>query len=651
MRINKAPFTKRERKNLFLTFLLLLTLPIFVFGLIQNQSFDFRNRAFEEVELSEEKPCIITFPNVNPYSLEINKTFRVQVDSLSNGIGVKSINIVDALGNTYLEKEYTDNPQKIYESFEFTPTQAIAYSITGTMTNSLGESYKCVISSPYDIQGVRAITSNSKPEFISSPKASKPSQSIQAGTTYEYTMEAEDVDGDTINYSYSFTTGQTWLKSTVIDDGSSGRLTIKFQGSTNTPGSYLANIFIHDGYSQHLSSQAWVISVSPEGNDTPLITIIEPVTSVVVEDNSPLYVSWEASDSNQILRYEIYISSNPANENAWQEINKNVQPSKNSYSVDLTSIPDGAYRIIVRAIDNQNPPAIGMDISREILISRESQEDEPDDKVFLPEPQIINVSPTSTDTLENTTPTIKASLVSSEGTTISEDKIEVSLDNKDISSEVKINKISESEYTVIYLPEEPLDEGTHKVSISVEDSQGLDVNKEWTFTIGGEEDENSFYIFGLEIPKRTTYIVLGGIFTILLAIIIPIVIVKIWKSDSRPSLQENPILPKNIPQESNFPVNNRQNVVIQEKSKQTFEAPEPQISKQEQGILNLDEKKLYDAGQEEFEAPEPQILTKNEINKQKTTPPEPKQDLSELYEEIKNLENQNGNKQKNNSPS
>ena len=54
-----------------LTFLLLLSIPIFVFGLLEDRNFDIRNRAFEEIEVSEKNPCVITFPNVNPYSLEV----------------------------------------------------------------------------------------------------------------------------------------------------------------------------------------------------------------------------------------------------------------------------------------------------------------------------------------------------------------------------------------------------------------------------------------------------------------------------------------------------------------------------------------------------------------------------------------------------
>jgi len=645
MKLKKAPFTRRTRKNLFLTFLLLLTLPLFLFTLLQEKSFDFRNRAFNEIEVSEENPCVITFPNVNPYSLEINKTFRVQVDTLSSSIGIKSISINDNMGNILLSKEYSDNPKEVAESFLFTPTAAVAYSITGQMTDSSGQTYSCVISSPYSVQGIRAITSNTKPVFKSTPKSSKPSQNIQVGTTYEYTIQAEDIDRDMINYAYSFTTNQTWLKSTVIDDGSGGRLTIKLKGSTDKPGSYLANIFIHDGYSQHLSSQSWVISVSPEGNDSPVITIIEPVTAMLIEEDTSLSISWEATDSNEIIRYEIYISSNPVNENTWISVDKNISPSRTAYSIDLEDIPDGTYRVIVKAVDNQTPPGIGIDISNEIIIARKEAEETPDDQVLLPEPQIINVSPTSSDTVNNTTPTIKGSLVSSEETSINRDSIQMKLDNVDITQKIKINEISQSEYTVIYIPEDPLEDGIHKVYISLEDSQGENAQKEWTFTIGEEEDSESFNIFGLEIPKRTLYIVVGGIGIILLAIIIPILIVKIWKGDSQSSLQENPILPKTIPSGSEIPTNIQETEVENLVKRENFEAPEPEISFDQKPVA---EQQLSYDNNEVFEAPEPEILQTPKAQTPTTTPLEPEQDLNSLYNQIKEIEGNNGN---NNSPS
>lgn len=593
MSLKIAPIKKRQR-SILLTFLLLLSLPVFVFSLLENQSFDTRNRAFEEIELSELNPCIITFPNVNPYTLEVNNTVRLQIDALSEQYGIKSIIVSDGIGNTIFSQTYKDTVSKVTESFLYTPTIARSYNLMGTMVDKGDRTFGCAISSPYDVKGVKAILTNTKPEFLTSPKESKPSQSIQTNTTYEYTLEAQDIDGDTINYSYSFTKGQDWLKPSIIDDGGDGKLTIKFRGTTDKPGSYLANVFIHDGYSKHLSSQSWVISVSPEGNDNPIVTIIEPEQSITIKDGKPIKISWEAVDNNGIIQYEIYISSNPVNELAWDPINLEIPPTQTSYDLDTSTIPDGAYRVIVRAIDNQDPAAVGIDVSEEIIIAKEIEEpDEPDDKVVLPQPQIINISPTGSDEISNLTPTIKASLIATENGTIEESSILVKIDGKDITKDIKINKISDSEYTVIYIPENALDIGLHKISIYFKDSNGGEIDKEWTFNISGStQDSDIFNIFGFEIPKRTGYIIGGGIGLIALAILIPLVIMAVWKDNSKEISTGSVVLPKSLPSTEDVFVPQSQNTV-ENLVKEIPTPPEPDI--QEDDIPEPDIDTVFDA--------------------------------------------------------
>ena len=622
---NRINPTKRKNKELFLTLLLLLTLPVFVFSIIENRSFDTRNKAFEEIMLSKLNPCIITFPNVNPYTIEVDKTVRIQVDAISDNSSIKEINITDGKGGTLFNKKYdTTINTRVTESFAYTPKFEGAYNLTGTLIDMAGNSFACVISSPYDIKGVKAIASNSKPNFITTPKVSKPSQSINVGDTYEYTLEAQDIDKDTINYAFSFTKGETWLKATVINEGGNGQLSIKFRGTPQKAGSYLANVFIHDGYSMHLSSQSWVISVNQQGNDNPVVTIIDPVSDTKITEDSKITVSWDTIDSNPILKYEIYITSNPANESAWQPIDTNVSPTQNTYTIDLAGVENGAYRIIVKAIDNQNPAGVGIDVSEEIVITKK-QEEGPDDQPQLPQPQTINFSPTSSDELSNTVPTIKASLIATKNNSIEENSIVFKIDGIDKSKDIKINKISDAEYTLIYIPQAPLEDGLHKVSIYFKDSNGEDVLKDWTFTILGTEQGDTFKIFGFEIQKRTTYIILGGIALILLAILIPIVISSVWKDSSKETSAENTILPESIPPTipSDLPPvsteqgNQSENII--------FEAPEPEIPSELQ--------------QTPQSSPQPiESTAQSEESEQSFNVPEPKEELSSLYDEIKKLE-------------
>ncbi|MGI6423257.1 MAG: Ig-like domain-containing protein [Candidatus Dojkabacteria bacterium] len=548
---NRNAPSKSKRKSIFLTFLLLLSIPIFVYGLIQDSNFDIRNRAFEEIEVSERNPCVISFPNVNPYSLEIDKTFRIQVDALSVTLGIQAISIKDANGEEYLTKTYEDMPKTISESFSFTPRVAREYSIEGIMVDMNKKSYECVISSPYDIDGVRAISTNSKPVFTTQPKDSKPSQSIKTGDIYEYTLIAEDIDKDTINYSFSFTKGANWLKPTVIEDGGGGKLTIKFKGSSQEPASYLANIFIHDGYSDHLSSQSWVISVSPLENDNPKVKITSPIHRTTIITEPLLNISWDASDDNQIIKYEVYASQNPTNEKSWITLSNNIPYNTTSYQLNTKLLKDGTYRIIVKAIDNQKPEGVGMDISQEIVIAKGQKDGKlPDDFVTLDKPQVVNFSPTSSDTVENRKPTIKASLIASAGERIIPESIKVLLDNQEITKEIKINQISDSEYTVIYLPTENITKGVHKVEIKFSDSSNEEIEKSWTFTIGSKEDTENYNIFGYLINKRVALIVAGGIALVVLAIFVPIIIFAVWKDDSERKESRKPTLPPSIPKDN-----------------------------------------------------------------------------------------------------
>ena len=181
-----------------------------------------------------------------------------------------------------------------------------------------------------------------------------------------------------------------------------------------------------------------------------------------------------------------------------------------------------------------------------------------------------------------------------------------------IIKDIKINKISASEYTVIYIPENSLSTGLHKVFISFEDSNDGKTEKEWTFTILGEseKDTETLKLFGLEIPKRTAYIIGGGIGLIALAIIIPMVIMAIWKDRSE-EISTNTVLPQSLPKTEEIPVINPP-TEIQGLVKEDFKAPEPEIPESE--ITPV------------FEAPEPD------------------EDLTNLYDQLKDLEEKDPNK-------
>lgn len=554
MKFRNAPRKSKKLLTIYLTFFLLLSIPLVTWGVVTG-SFDLRNLAFDDLVVSDENPCIISLPNVNPYTLEVGKSITVQVDAEIKDSGIAELRIVDSKGNSIYTKTYDDAPITLATSFKFTPMSSGMVDMLGMIKKVGGGSVACKISSAYDVLGLKALANNSAPEFTTVPAGSKPAQDITTGTTYEYTLEATDVDGDRINYSYSFTKGNAWLKPTVIEDGSNGNLTIKFQGSTDIAGSYLANVFIHDGYSKHLDAQAWVISVSPKENDIPIVRIITPYTATSVNQGSPVSVSWEASDLNLITKYSIYLAKNPADEASWIPVNASISAQTNSYLINTSNIPGGDYKIIVRATDNQNPALSGTAISSLITIVGSSNPDGEDDVPVIADPQVINMTPTTSDTIFNKQVTIKATLIAGTDATIKDDTVIIKLDDKDITDKVSINKISSTEHTIIYQTEEDLTVGLHKVEATFEDSNENTVEKSWTFTILADDSQTTdgyVKLFGYQVSQRTLIIIGIGILVVIIAIVAPIIIFSVWKEEQKKKDEEpeNGGYIPNLPSES-----------------------------------------------------------------------------------------------------
>jgi hypothetical protein len=669
MQERSAPKKRVQLSIIYLTFLLFLSIPLTIFSLTQDD-FDIREKAFDDLELSEENPCLISFPNVNPYSLEISKTVTVQVDAKLEDKAISKLSITDGEGNLVHEESFEDSPIEIATSFPYTPTIAGEANLVGELVLTGGEKANCKITSPYDIQGLQIIPENNAPSFITLPSESVPSQIIVTEDSYEYTLEAQDPEGDRINYSYSFTPRTTWLKKTIIDDGSSGRLTIKFSGRADQPASYLANIFIHDGYSKNLRSQSWVINVSPKENDIPIITIVDPSESLRIDKGITFKSSWDSRDRNLIERYELFITRNITDEEQWIPLDKNIPYDTTSYNVGTSDLAIGTYKLVAQAIDNQTPPGIGRAVSPEIVISStdapSTEEPDTDDGIILSEPQVINMSPMSTDEITNPRITIRATLVAGRNATIDEESINFKLNNVNLSDKIKINRISSTEFTIIYQPGQDLDPGLHKAEVIFKDSLGSDINKTWNFTVQTiETDDTSTYnIFGYEIAKNVVKIIAIGVVTVILAIIAPFIIFSIWREDKagdKITTYNNTKLPPSIPTddtkyasvEESFGVKHMvQTEPKEEKSSKgdlwdKYSAPEPKVEdstiEQEEEIVKVETEPTIEDDDEEPNLQKEQkikeeIKVKVEeapefpVQEETTTPPPPPP--SEIPEQI-----------------
>lgn len=523
----------KQTSMLVATLFFLLSLPFVIYGLF-DRTFDTRGKAFDRLELSDTNPCIISLPNVNPYSLEVGKSVRVQIDAKFTNSGIKSLELMDSTGARIYSEEFKDSPMQIGTSFIFTPKASGTVDLLGMVKKIDSSSAGCKISSPYDIKGIRAVANNSSPEFTSQPSTSKPSQDIKTGTQYEYVLTAKDAEKDRINFFYSFTPKAEWLKAITVSDGSNGDLTVTFRGTTDTPGSYLAHVVIHDGYSSNVRTQSWVISVSPKENDIPVVKILDPLNAIRIDSGKTFKASWSVSDLNHIPNYQVFMAKNPADEGSWVKIGDPLAYNTNATEVSTTGLPSGTYKLVVKATDNQTPPKTGVGVSQEIVVSRLSDNTPTsDDQVVLSEAQVTNMSPTSTESISNSRVTIKGTIIASENSEIKEPSIQFKVDGINVSQEMKINKISKGEYTLIYQPEEDLKDGVHKGEITFQDSNNKSASKSWEFTINSKEntDGEVYRIFGKEISKRTLFIIGIGFLLLLVAVAVPILISLIWGRD------------------------------------------------------------------------------------------------------------------------
>ncbi|HVX92901.1 MAG TPA: hypothetical protein VHA74_02180 [Candidatus Dojkabacteria bacterium] len=503
----------------------MLSIPLGVYGLISLNNFDTSSNAGNQDQAVNS--CFITFPYVNPQSVQVDKKVQVQISAYVPDEKIKEINIIDNAGTPVFDKKYTQATNRVIDIFIFSPKTIGAYNFMGTVTTDKA-SRPCVVQSS---TGVNVVATNTAPTFQTLPNNAIPSNAIKVGDDYQYTLKVVDAESDTINYSFSFTPDTDWLKYTVLDDGGKGKLTLKFSGKPDRPASFLANIFVHDGYINHLVSQAWVISVDQDKNDIPKVTVIEPSTAQTVKRGDVLKISWSTQDLNKITKYDLFYATNPGNSSTWVPIAKGLSVKIGNYLFDTSKLALGKYTFIVQATDNFTPPATGTGVSPVVTIDTVGGTNNgPDDGPQLVDPQIINISPTNNSQIKNKRAAISATLIAGTDATIKKDTIKVALDDKDITETVSINPISDTEYTIVYNPTTDYSLGVHKVSVTFEDSKSGKGSKEWNFELIADTTNNdNINIFGWSIPKRTIYIVAGGIGLLVLAILIPWLLYLAWR--------------------------------------------------------------------------------------------------------------------------
>lgn len=431
-------------------------------------------------------------------------------------------------------------------SLSFILDETGPYSIKAEMTDTAGQTVECVEEERRDIFIVIP-GDNGAPEFTSDPyEESTPGTSLLVGHQYSYTVEADDPNGDNIDYFIINETG--WLNFT-INKNKDGKFTGTFSGTPDQPGSYTVVIALNDGFHNHYSTQIWVINVDSPTNDTPVVKVVQPESGASASTNETVLIRWEATDNNLIESFDIFLATDPANESTLHPLATNIGYNYDSYIWNTNSTAPGRYYIVVRATDNQSPPATGQGISEIFTVTSSTtqippDDDDPNDDIpddndsNIPEsyPQIKNLRPSDKSKIKDLKPLISADLSASNDNTIIKGSTEMKIDNKNVTESIEIRGEEKKEGTILYTPDEPMTEGSHKVTVSFRDSADQVARKTWTFTIetettddSTEPDDDVVSIFGFKIPKRIALIFGIGLLLLILTVSIPWLFYAIWK--------------------------------------------------------------------------------------------------------------------------
>ncbi|MEA3357208.1 MAG: Ig-like domain-containing protein [Patescibacteria group bacterium] len=416
-------------------------------------------------------------------------------------------------------------------SLVYSPKETGTYTVEATMTDTNGEIATCKQSSGNKLNIVIP-GDNGAPEFKTDPYTeSNPGTSIDLGQSYSYTIEIEDPDGESpLEYYIINNTG--WLSFTE-EQNTEGNFKGTFSGIPEQAGSYTIVLSVNDGFHNHYSTQIWVINVNDPTNDIPQIEITLPPQGIILENNQDITVQWSVSDNNLVEKFDVYISADPSNRATWLPVATNLAYNYNSFIWNTGTHPNGEYYFVVEAFDNQDPAGVGHGISNPFTIGGATE-------VILPipgsYPRITNLKPENDCTITENQPIISADLLASNGNTISEDNLSVTLNDTSIMDSVEIRGIGEADGSVIYTPEQPLSNGSHKIAVTFYDSSGQKAEKSWTFTIQSQDYDTSedtqddlINFLGLKLTKRTALVFGIGIILLILAVSIPWLFYAAWK--------------------------------------------------------------------------------------------------------------------------
>ncbi len=363
-----------------------------------------------------------------------------------------------------------------------------------------------------------------------------PDTNLVTGESFKYKIEANDPDGDKINYDVIGCPDWMTFESQTIS------------GTTVVPGMYNLVVFVDDNHGGY-DTQPITINVHEPENQVSQIEFKFPIENSVLSGENNI-IRWEASDNEGISQIQLYYSSDGEN---WELIGT-YPAGTNEANWDVSNIADGQYYVKIVITDNSAKSDETSLISKMFYISNHSEDDDTEDGeddqgdgdisgVDDSMPSINNLAPVDGSEINSTNPLISASMHPSNDAEIDTESVKVELDDESILSVCEVTSTE-----IMCKVEEDLDLGRHKVKISVQDTNEKSVNEEWYFTIveiqGEEEDseedqaedtdDNYITIPILNVEMNRNALVISSILcgVALLLILIPWLIYFIWSRRS-----------------------------------------------------------------------------------------------------------------------
>lgn len=315
-------------------------------------------------------------------------------------------------------------------------------------------------------------SSTNKPPTITD---SKEGFNITINEIFNYQVEAEDPDGDSL--SYSFLSAPDFLSIDKV----SGKIT----GKPTEVGDIRFIVKVDDSKGG-IASQEFVLNIQLTNTQKEVEFEFPKSGSIISPDNST--IKWKVKSG---INTKTITLSYSKDKSEWIEITKQDR-DLGQFDWNTRGMDDGNYYIRILLVDNTNK--LYEIVSDQFTISSQSE---------VTETEITNLNPESGSKLTENRPLISAEFKTPEGVTINTESVKFTLNDR---IDLTICEINENSITCEIVGE--LTNDTYTVYLEIMDSGGSTITKEWKFDVNSSISNNQEQEDSQEITGNTTQLIL-----------------------------------------------------------------------------------------------------------------------------------------------